>query len=184
MRASATATGAAADLTPLSRRYDAATAGLRARCLEHSAGVTRVDFSVDSAYIRSDSRDNHHRYHAAADGVFFPLPTQLRDVEWATQSCLFGWGAQGAHPPMGEGAAATCCHRAALAGGRGDVLLVGDEGGAVAIAKFPCLEKAAAREAVRVHSGPVGAVAASVGGRWVATAGGEDGVVRVWAMVV
>lgn len=75
--------------------YNSETFRLRGTCDRHNSHVREFDYSADSAYIQSDGGDYEHLYFEAADGEFFSAGSQLRDIQWADWTCLFGWPVQG-----------------------------------------------------------------------------------------
>merc|ERR1719502_1088192 len=111
--------------------YDATTTVLRGKCDKHNSFVTHFDFSKDSAYVQSDAGDYEHLYHAAADGTHFRMPSQLKNVEWDSWTCVYGWPVQGAwptwKPDQGEAQPPdlACADRSPSS----EVLATGDEGG-------------------------------------------------------
>jgi WD40 repeat protein len=75
--------------------YDRETFRLKGTCDRHNSHVTGFDFSRDSVYLQSDSGDYEHLYFEAEDGEYFSSASQLKDIQWADWTCLFGWPVQG-----------------------------------------------------------------------------------------
>lgn len=136
--------------------YTAETFKLRGMCDKHNAAVKHIDFSMDSIYLQSDSTDYEHLYFEVADGQYFSVGSQLRDIKWSDWNCIYGWPVQGIWPSLDEdgnptGPEPTCCHRSP----NQKFLAVGDAEGFVKIYIFPCLSKKASFLSYRAHVGPV-----------------------------
>ncbi|KAJ3094520.1 Echinoderm microtubule-associated protein-like 5 [Phlyctochytrium planicorne] len=61
----------------------------------HSSFVTHLDWSADSTHIQSNSGDYELLYWAIPSLQQVTSATSVKDVEWATFSCIFGWPVQG-----------------------------------------------------------------------------------------
>ena len=80
--------------------YDTRQNIMRAKCDKHNEAVLNIDFSDDGAYLQSDSSDYEHLYYSSADGAYFKLPSQLKNVKWDTWTCKMGWPVQGCWPTV------------------------------------------------------------------------------------
>jgi WD40 repeat protein len=113
--------------------YDTRGRTLRAKCAGFSNGpAMSLDFSEDGAYVQCDGgagKGYEHLYFSGGDGISFSLPSQLKNVKWATWTCRLGWPMLGAWPQTSGGgydrnlAEPTCCDR----NKKGDLLAVGYE---------------------------------------------------------
>jgi microtubule-associated protein-like 6 len=144
--------------------YDAETTHMRAKCLKHNSFVTHLDWSADSKYVQSDARDYEHLYYGALDGAHVRLPSQLKDVEFAGWSCIYGWPTQGAWAAFGGDAGrdpkcdVTTVHRS----NDSALLASGDEGGAVRLFRYPCAQKSVSLHCSHHHVAHVARVAFAV----------------------
>ncbi|CAM9624849.1 unnamed protein product, partial [Heterosigma akashiwo] len=68
---------------------------LKAKCEKHNSYISFFDFSHDSYYVQSDSADFEHLYHYTTDGAHTNLTSQLKNVDWASYTCTYGWPVQG-----------------------------------------------------------------------------------------
>ena len=179
--------------------YDAASTVLRAKCDKHTSYVMSLDFSDDSAYVQSDAGDYEHLYHNAMDGTNFRLPSQLKNVEWSSWTCVFGWPVQGAWPTYNADAASA---GGATSGGGGGakalpdvtttdrsrgasrpLLAVGDEAGVVRVFKYPCLAKSAGALEQAAHVSHISRARFNASGTHLITVGKRDRGVMVWRVV-
>ncbi|KAH8097209.1 hypothetical protein JL720_91 [Aureococcus anophagefferens] len=121
--------------------YDAETTHMRAKCLKHNSFVTHLDWSADSKYVQSDARDYEHLYYGALDGAHVRLPSQLKDVEFAGWSCIYGWPTQAPGPPSAATRPRPRATPRRCTGPTTALLASGDEGGAVRLFRYPCAQK-------------------------------------------
>ena len=169
--------------------YDAGSTVLRAKCDKHNSHVMAIDFSDDSAYVQSDAGDYEHLYHNAMDGTNFRLPSQLKNVNWATWTCVFGWAVQGAWPTYSAEAAAkagakglpdvTTTDRSA----DGKLLAAGDEAGELRVYKYPCLAKEQESVTEGAHVSHVARARFNKTGTHLVTVGKRDRAIMVWRVV-
>lgn len=129
---------------------------LRGLCDKHNSFIKAMDFSKDSIYITTDSKDYEHLYFEVADGQYFAVGSQLRDIKWVDGNSIYGWPVQGIWPTVNEDGDSTapepnCCHRSP----NQKLLAVGDQGGNVKLFQYPCLNKKAAFLEYKAHIGPV-----------------------------
>jgi len=68
---------------------------LKGTCSRHNSFVSGFDFSQNSDFIQSDSGDYEHLYFESQDGEHFAAGSQLRDMNWADWTCIYGWPVQG-----------------------------------------------------------------------------------------
>jgi len=109
--------------------YDTRARTLRAKCEALQGPAMRIDFSNDGAYVQvaGGGHGGHELlYFGAGDGASFSLPSQLKNVKWATWTSRLGWPVQGAWPKAKRDEAScelTCAHRSPS----GDLLAAGYE---------------------------------------------------------
>ena len=96
-------------------------------------------------------------YFGAGDGTAFELPSQLRNVKWATWTCRLGWPVQGAwSKSAGEAADGEGGHREARHSGPQqccDLFAAGYADGRVTLLKYPSLVKGAHAVTALAHAG-------------------------------
>jgi len=72
-----------------------------------------------------------HRYYSTADGSYFKLPSQLKNVKWDSWTCRMGWPVQGIWPVQLSGRKREEAFAAAAAEGRTGIKAVMPEPTAV-----------------------------------------------------
>ena len=177
--------------------YDTEQNVLRAKCDKHNASVSSLDFSEDGAYLQSDSADYEHLYFAAADGAYFKLPAQLKNVRWDSWTCRMGWPVQGCWPRTSSGKKHQEAVAAAAAEGRfglaalapeptavhrnkaKDTLAVAFQDGRIRLFRYPCLSKAAESVDMRGHTADA-VVRFTCDDKHAITIGLTDRTIMVW----
>jgi len=154
---------------------------LRGTCSRHNNYVRGFDFSADGLYIQSDSGDFEHLYFEAVDGEFFSAGSQLRDVEWAEWSCVFGWPVQGVWPKLEDVAKElahepACMHRSASK----KLLAVGFPDGTLKIYRYPCLSREAQSFSLGGHVREISKIRFSCDERYLVTLGKYDRAINIW----
>ncbi|KAJ3103386.1 Echinoderm microtubule-associated protein-like 5 [Phlyctochytrium planicorne] len=64
-------------------------------CKGHSSFITHLDWSSDSSYLQTNSGDFELLFWSAPSGKQVTSASAMKDVEWATFSCVLGWPVQG-----------------------------------------------------------------------------------------
>ena len=72
---------------------------LYATCKGHSSYITGIDFSSDGCVMRSCCGANEILYWDVKSGRRNPSGRDLRDVLWASVTCVFGWSVMSIWPP-------------------------------------------------------------------------------------
>ena len=155
------------------------TSGIRKpRVLQaHTSKVTHIDWSVDSEYLQSNSSDSELLYWSSEAGLQILSPSELRDVEWNSWTCPYGF------PTMGvwqEGDAdINACSRST------DMKLVvsGDTGGEVSLYRYPSTTFRAQGCTGVGHSSHVTCVRFLADDRGIVSVGGQDCAIMQWCMV-
>ena len=162
--------------------YDTETTHMRAKCLKHNSFITHLDFSSDSKYIQSDSRDYEHLYYNAADGAHVRLPSQLKDADFHDWSCIYGWPTQGAWAAFGgdKGRDPKCDITTLNASNDKTLLASGDEAGAVRLLRYPCAQKSVSLHCSHHHVAHVAKVAFTADDLYLVTVGKMDRSIVVW----
>uniref|UniRef100_A0A4W5QYR2 EMAP like 2 n=1 Tax=Hucho hucho TaxID=62062 RepID=A0A4W5QYR2_9TELE len=71
------------------------------KCTGHSSFVTHLDWSVDSQYIVTNSGDYEILFWEASSGKHVTSMDLVRNVEWATSTCVLGFSVFGESPLPG-----------------------------------------------------------------------------------
>ena len=92
--------------------YDASSGFKRAGvCKGHSAPVTHLDWSEDSKYLQTNSQDFELLYWEIPTCELIEFSAALKDVNWATWTCIAGWPVQGIWPKHSDGTDVNSCAR-------------------------------------------------------------------------
>jgi WD40 repeat protein/Ca2+-binding EF-hand superfamily protein len=67
------------------------------RCLRHDKRVISMDFSMDGEWLRSNSEARDLCFFNADDGSYQSNMASMRDVQWATHTCLYSWHTKALH---------------------------------------------------------------------------------------
>jgi len=167
--------------------YDTRGRTLRAKCAGFTTGpAIALDFSEDGAYVQCDGgagKGYEHLYFSGGDGIPFTLPSQLKNVKWATWTCRLGWPMLGAWP-MTSGidrdvTEPTCTDRSK----NRELIAVGYEDGRIKVFRYPCLVKTAPNVTIVAHAGSVALVRFTCDGKYLLSIGKHDRSLLVWKII-
>mmetsp|Transcript_12674 Transcript_12674/g.39131 ORF Transcript_12674/g.39131 Transcript_12674/m.39131 type:complete len:624 (-) Transcript_12674:4574-6445(-) len=157
------------------------------QCRRHAAPVRHIDFSKDARWLRSCCDGGQLHFFNANSAQYQSNLSALKDIRWATETCLFGFGVAGSYvAAKRDGALLTACSRAG--GGDegpesgGGLLATGDSYGRVRLTRFPSREDAAQLE-WRGHAGAVVSVTFNADETHLFTAGCDDKCVMQWGVL-
>ena len=151
----------------------------RAAFEKHNAAITHFDFSSDGKYMQSNDGAYELLFSDASTGGHIPAASSLKDVDWATWTCVLGWPVQGIWP---EGADGTDVNAVCRSNSRKVVATV-DDFGRLKVFRYPCVPKASGCKAYRGHSSHVMNVRFTPDDKYIITAGGNDKTVMQWEHV-
>ena len=84
--------------------YDCSKGKFTCKFGKSSSFITHLDWSIDSAYLRTNDGSYEILYYTIPDGKQDTSgATNTRDMDWATQSCVLGWACQGIWEPSQDG---------------------------------------------------------------------------------
>lgn len=146
----------------------------------HSSALNGIDWSQDSSYIRTVCQANELLFWSVgskeckrdAGGA-----SNTKDMEWATQTCKFGWYVQGIIPE-GSGPSdvnGVCTNK------DHSLIATGDDNGALNIYKSPCVEKGQPN-IYRGHSEHITTVQFSDDMQKIFSTGGQDQCTFQWKL--
>jgi len=129
-----------------------------------------MDFSKDGKVLMTNNSGGELFFFDAETGKHLQNVESLRNLEWATWSCTFGWPVQGIFPANSTGSDINACSR------HKDERLIatGDDDGRVNLYKFPCPQPNATACQSIGHSAHVANVTFSLGSDHVLSTGGAD----------
>ncbi|GAA6097398.1 echinoderm microtubule-associated protein-like 2 isoform X1 [Tachysurus ichikawai] len=149
------------------------------KCTGHSSFVTHLDWSTNSQYIVTNSGDYEILYWEASTGKHITSAEVVRNLEWATSTCVLGFGVFGIWP---DGADGTDINAVCRSNNRG-VLASGDDFGKVRLFSYPCSQPRAPSHVYGGHSSHVTNVAFLHDDSHLLSTGGKDTSILQWALV-
>jgi len=145
--------------------------------------ITHIDWSNDGTHIQSND--------GAYELLFYDIdeanlknsrqnksPSALKDVKWATQTCVLGWPVQGIFEPSQDGSDINSCDTSRTQ----SLVVTGDDNGNVNLFRYPVM-KGNKSSSSHAHSSHVVRVRFTQDERYVLSTGGHDLSVMQWAVV-
>eukprot|EP00698_Gefionella_okellyi_P014107 TRINITY_DN389_c0_g1_i1.p1 TRINITY_DN389_c0_g1~~TRINITY_DN389_c0_g1_i1.p1 ORF type:complete len:769 (-),score=209.02 TRINITY_DN389_c0_g1_i1:235-2541(-) len=142
----------------------------------HHEAITHIDWSSDSKFLQSNSRGYELLFWDTNSFSQVTSATAMKDVQWATWTCVLGFPVQGIWPPAAMG----CDIHSVQRNGAGDVLATGDNFGRVNLFRYPCTTKDARSSKNVGHSSHVTTVRFTKGDEYVISTGGHDRAIFQW----
>uniref|UniRef100_A0A8C2LCU3 Echinoderm microtubule associated protein like 2 n=1 Tax=Cricetulus griseus TaxID=10029 RepID=A0A8C2LCU3_CRIGR len=149
------------------------------KCSGHSSFITHLDWAQDSSCFVTNSGDYEILYWDAATCKQITSADTVRNVEWATATCVLGFGVFGIWP---EGADGTDINAVARSHD-GKLLASADDFGKVHLFGYPCCQPRALSHKYGGHSSHVTNVAFLWDDSMALTTGGKDTSVLQWRVV-
>ncbi|XP_031836394.1 echinoderm microtubule-associated protein-like 2 isoform X6 [Nomia melanderi] len=146
------------------------------RCMGHSSFITHVDWSIDGQYLRSNSGDYELLYWNPGVCRQIPQPSALRDVEWATHTCIISFETIGIWPEGADGTDVNNCSRS----GDSKLLATGDDFGKVKLFSYPACQSKSLCHTYGGHSSHVTNVSFLQDDTRLISTGGNDTSVLQW----
>ena len=75
--------------------YNTVDFSAKAKCRKSTSKVTHMDFSADSTFLQTNDGSYELLFFDAETGVQQVSATAMKDVDWATWTCVLGWPVQG-----------------------------------------------------------------------------------------
>ncbi|CAG0917732.1 unnamed protein product [Notodromas monacha] len=148
------------------------------RCSGHSSFISHLDWSEDGVNLQTTSGDYELLYWNASVCRQIPQSSQLRDVAWATQTCVLGSSVLGIWPTGADGTDVNACSRSRSK----DLLAVGDDFGRVRLLSHPTSSVKASANVGLGHSSHVCGVTFLVEDSRLISIGGRDMSVMQWLL--
>uniref|UniRef100_A0A8C8FRN3 HELP domain-containing protein n=1 Tax=Oncorhynchus tshawytscha TaxID=74940 RepID=A0A8C8FRN3_ONCTS len=148
------------------------------KCTGHSSFVTHLDWSVDSQYIVTNSGDYEILFCEPLLSKRITLMDLVRNVEWATSTCVLGFSVFGVWPDGADGTDinAVCrSHDSSL-------LASADDFGKVHLFSNPCSQPRAPSHTYGGHSSHVTNVAFLHDDSHLISTGGKDTSILQWVV--
>ncbi|XP_014471855.1 PREDICTED: echinoderm microtubule-associated protein-like 2 isoform X7 [Dinoponera quadriceps] len=142
----------------------------------HSSFITHLDWSVDGQYLRSNSGDYELLYWNPGVCRQIPQPSMLRNVDWATHTCVISFETIGIWPEGADGTDVNNCTRS----GDGKLLGTGDDFGKVKLFSHPACQPKSLYHSYGGHSSHVTNVSFLQDDSRLVSTGGADTSVLQW----
>ncbi|XP_028634462.1 echinoderm microtubule-associated protein-like 2 isoform X1 [Grammomys surdaster] len=146
------------------------------KCSGHSSFITHLDWAQDSSCFVTNSGDYEILYWDPATCKQITSADAVRNVEWATATCVLGFGVFGVWP---EGADGTDINAVARSHDK-KLLVSADDFGKVHLFSYPCCQPRALSHKYGGHSSHVTNVAFLWDDSMALTTGGKDTSVLQW----
>ncbi|XP_035824705.1 echinoderm microtubule-associated protein-like 2 [Aplysia californica] len=149
------------------------------RCSGHSSFITHVDWSEDSQYLASNSGDYELLYWTASSCKQLTNPAVIRELKWATQSCVLGFNTAGIWPDGADGTDVNGCCKS-----HNERLVAScDDFGKVNLYSYPCCQPKSNCHSYKGHSSHVTSVTFLFDDSRLISTGGKDTAVMQWQVV-
>ncbi|XP_077064342.1 echinoderm microtubule-associated protein-like 2 isoform X2 [Siphateles boraxobius] len=148
------------------------------KCTGHSSFVTHLDWSTDSQFIVTNSGDYEILYWEASSGKHVTSADAVRNLEWATSTCVLGFNVFGIWP---EGADGTDIN-AVCRSHDNNLLASADDFGKVHLFSNPCSQPRAPGHVYGGHSSHVTNVAFLHDDSHLISTGGKDTSILQWVL--
>ncbi|XP_035241187.1 echinoderm microtubule-associated protein-like 2 isoform X1 [Anguilla anguilla] len=149
------------------------------KCTGHSSFVTHVDWSADSQYIVTNSGDYEILFWEAASGKHLTSADTVRNLEWATSTCVLSFSVFGIWPDGADGTDINAVCRSHDA----KLLVSADDFGKVRLFPNPCSQPRAPSHVYKGHSSHVTNVAFLHDDSHLISTGGKDMSILQWSVV-
>jgi len=156
--------------------HSAADWSVRGKCEAHNSYITHFDFSADNSHIQSNCGAYELLYFDANTSEQKKSATELKNTDWASQTCVLGWPVQGIWPQYADGTDINALDRS----GSGKLVVTADDFGKLKLFNYPCLTKGAAHHEYRGHSSHVTNARFTGNDTHVITTGGNDRAIFQW----
>lgn len=147
------------------------------RCLRHTMPVLHVDFSADGEWIRTNSAAKDLCFFNTDDASLQSNLPAMRDVQWATHTCIYSWHVKGVHRTAYEGEEVTTLLTPTE---NSNYVICGTSYGYLKLMPFPCAVDDAECHRSPAHMGPVTDVQTTFDQQKLITAGRTDRCVVFW----
>ncbi|XP_060823418.1 echinoderm microtubule-associated protein-like 2 isoform X11 [Bombus pascuorum] len=142
----------------------------------HSSFITHLDWSMDGQYLRSNSGDYELLYWNPGVCRQIPQPSMMRDMDWASHTCVISFETIGIWPEGADGTDVNNCTRS----GDSKLLATGDDFGKVKLFTYPACQPKSLCHAYGGHSSHVTNVSFLQDDTRLISTGGSDTSVLQW----
>jgi WD40 repeat protein len=149
---------------------------------KHSGQVTHIDWSLDSTMIQTNSLAQELMFWNAVDfSHITDITAKLRNENWASTNCIYGWAQQGLWKPDMQGTEIVRVDRSnTMFFKEYKVLAAVNESMELELYRYPCVHLLSQSVKERGHSSFITNVKWSHDDEFIYTIGGEDQTIIVW----
>lgn len=140
--------------------------------------VTHFDFSKDNKYIQVTYGDYELLFYSSEKGTQITTPSSLKNVVWATQTCVLGWSVQGIWANTSDGTDINYTDRSH----DNQLLCAGDDFGKVRLYRYPVISKNHKYAVGIGHSSHIPMCKFNIDDSYIITTGGNDRTVMLWKL--
>jgi WD40 repeat protein/Ca2+-binding EF-hand superfamily protein len=144
-------------------------------CRGHSGAVTHIDFAANSQFLQSNSTDGSIMYWNLS-GNQITHSFSMKDVSWATYTCVFGWHVQGIWPKSSDFTDINACLALPEIGD----IITGDDFNKVNVFAYPAISTNMVHQSYSGHASHVTNVKCSWNKRLVISTGSSDKAILLW----
>ena len=153
------------------------------KLIAHNAAITSLDWSIDSKYIQSVCLGYELLFHEVVPGLKGSKQeksaSKLKNTQWASQSCKFGWFVNGIFRPGQEGFRINTVDRAPSR----DVIATGEDTGKINLFRYPCNSEGNSFTSFVGHASHVTCVRFFPDDSTLVSAGGNDKCIFQWRII-
>ncbi|KAE9331755.1 Echinoderm microtubule-associated protein-like 6 [Phytophthora fragariae] len=154
----------------------------KGKCRARDAGVVinTFDFSTTGEYIMANARNRGEMvFFESSSGVEITRVATLKDVEWLSCSCPYGWGVQGAWPTRKTQAFdISAVDRSP--GAENPMLVSGDTLGSLRLYRYPCVNPESLCQVARGAASTISAVRFTADGNYVVASARDERCIFQW----
>ncbi|TMW58376.1 hypothetical protein Poli38472_009935 [Pythium oligandrum] len=153
----------------------------KCKARDTSAVLSHFDFATTGEYILANATNKGEMVvFESASGVEITRLATVKDVEWLTTSCIYGWAVQGVWPTTATASRVSAMGRSTSAGNNAPLLVVGDTDGRLRLYRYPCVSPQALAYGVAGGSSALARVSFSSDNQFVVSIAQEERCVFQW----
>lgn len=149
------------------------------RCAGHSSFITHLDWSKNSEILRSNSGDYELLFWNPSLCRQIPQSSSMRDMEWATHTCVLSFSTVGIWPEGADGTDVNACERSHDE----NLIATGDDFGKVKLYSYPACQPKSLNHTYGGHSSHVTNVTFLHDDSRLISIGGKDTSVLQWSII-
>ena len=140
------------------------------------------EITINDIVVQSTSATEELLYWKASNGSLFTSLNDIKDVEWISYSCPYGWPVQGVYNPDDPLVTGNSIFTVARSHSWElvPVIAMGDIYGRLRLFNYPCVQYGAPDKCYKAHTGKITRIAFSADDHYLISLGATDRSVIVW----